>query len=169
MQAIRRRSATAPSSTQSAVLRLRPARRIGLPYNHEPIRIAIGQRAQQHRLNHAEDGGVCTDAKRHDRDGRKRKAGLAAERAQGVPEVAHGCVERRERCWWRLAVPIRCSFFALARLQADRIAAAGLEPYLRYTGWDRTLQTLRLAGSLAHAWIHLKLHVCPLHPPQGPT
>ena len=52
------------------------------------IRIRIRQRPQEHRVHDAEDGGVCPGAKGEREDGDGREAGAAAERPDGVAEIA---------------------------------------------------------------------------------
>jgi hypothetical protein len=63
----------------------------------KPIGTGIGQRAEQHGMDHAEDGGVGADAQRegaHDDGGEPRRAQECAGRESGVlPEI----VEPSER------------------------------------------------------------------------
>jgi hypothetical protein len=58
-----------------------------LPHHHQLMRRRIGQRAQQYRVDGAEDGRVRTDSQcqREDRDG--REAGTLQQNAAAVPEV----------------------------------------------------------------------------------
>ena len=59
---------------------------------HQPIRVGIGQRPEQRRVDHREDGDVGADAERQREDGGERESRLADEQPQGVTDVM-------ERTW----------------------------------------------------------------------
>src|SRR5882672_7043517 len=70
----------------------RPSRRVA-PQEHQRVWILVRNRAQQYRIDHAEDGGVRTDAQRNrqDRNGRERRALNQHPRAvtQVPPQIVH--------------------------------------------------------------------------------
>jgi hypothetical protein len=55
--------------------------------DHELVRVAIGQRPQQHAVDDAEDGAVGADAERQRQHRRQRHAGGAAQHARGEAHV----------------------------------------------------------------------------------
>ena len=54
---------------------------------HETIRIFVGQRAQQDRVDDAKDGGVGADAEGERDDRHGREAGVLRQHAQAVSHV----------------------------------------------------------------------------------
>ncbi len=58
---------------------------VGNPY--QAFRIREGQRPQDQRMDDAEDRGAGADAEAGDEDGESRKAGVAAQRANGVAKI----------------------------------------------------------------------------------
>ena len=52
---------------------------LSLPHHHESIRGSVGQRPQEHRVDHAEDRGVRADAEGQRQHGDDGKAGTAPE------------------------------------------------------------------------------------------
>jgi hypothetical protein len=54
---------------------------------HEPVRLLVGKRAQQHRVDHAEDRGVGADAQGQGQDGHGGESGAARQHASPVTDV----------------------------------------------------------------------------------
>ena len=54
---------------------------------HHAVRLGVGQRAQEHRVEHAVDGGVGADAERERQDGDDGEAGTAGQQAKTDPGV----------------------------------------------------------------------------------
>jgi hypothetical protein len=59
------------------------------PHRAEPRGIAVGERAQQHGVDHAEDRGGRADAERNRQDGGDGKGRLPAQAAHREREVAY--------------------------------------------------------------------------------
>ena len=53
----------------------------------QPLRIAVGQRAQQHAVDHRKDGGIGADAHGQAQHGHGREAPLAQQGAESVANV----------------------------------------------------------------------------------
>ncbi len=64
-----------------------------VPDERQTIGFGVGQRPQQDRIDHAEDGGVGADTERQDEDRRDRKTRALAEHTHRVPDVAAECLE----------------------------------------------------------------------------
>jgi hypothetical protein len=62
--------------------------RILLPYDDQPRGVLVGKLIQQHRLDHAEDGGVRADPEHQGEDRHARERGLPGQRANGVANIA---------------------------------------------------------------------------------
>ena len=58
-----------------------------LPDQVEAAGLLVGKRAEQDPVDDAEDGGVCTDAKRQGEDCDEREAGCAGQGAESVSDV----------------------------------------------------------------------------------
>ena len=71
-----------------------PALRDGLPHLHQSAGLLERKRAEQQRIDHAEDGAVGADAERERDDGDQREAGILQQRAQAVAQVLPECVHR---------------------------------------------------------------------------
>jgi hypothetical protein len=54
---------------------------------HDPLGMRVGQRSQQHRIDHGEDGGVGADAERQGSHGHNGERRLPPQRTPGVAEV----------------------------------------------------------------------------------
>jgi hypothetical protein len=92
--------------------------RIPVPDEHEPVGIAVRQRAEQDPVQEAEDGGVGADAERQCQHGDGRKNGLLAERADRVPDVSHiECWTGTSRGRLRPAFAPLATFAAAARFR----------------------------------------------------
>ena len=65
-----------------------------LGQEHQPLGLRVGQRPQQDRVDHAEDGGVGADAQGQGEDGHRREAPGLGQDPDGVfdvaPEAFHG-------------------------------------------------------------------------------
>ena len=71
--------------------RLRQAhQRVAVPDEHEAVGGRVRQRAQQHLIQQAEDGGIGANPERQRQDGDEREDRLLAQRAQRVSDVLHG-------------------------------------------------------------------------------
>lgn len=55
--------------------------------DHQPVRIAVGQRLEEHGVGHAEDRGVGPDPERQGHGGQQGEAGAAEQQAASVTEV----------------------------------------------------------------------------------
>jgi hypothetical protein len=114
--------------------------------------IAIGQRPQQHRVHHAEEGSGGADAEGQGDRGRHRETGRAGKAPRRVAEVAPGVVEEKARV-------------RVAYLLADRIEAAELKAGLPaglvggHAGLD-LLVLERLEGG-THLRVDLALNTLP--------
>ena len=97
------------------------------PDQHEAVGVREGQRAQQHRIHHAEDRRVDANAKAERQDGGHRERWTFPKDAHGKTEVLSQVVEDR------YAAAIAVLFFDLLEpAEADeRIAPRGLR---RHTG-----------------------------------
>lgn len=64
---------------------------------HDTVGIGVGQRLQQDRVDHGEDGGVRTDAQRQGRQCREREPGRAEQLAKGThsPTLCHSPIRCR--------------------------------------------------------------------------
>src|SRR5205085_12033258 len=56
----------------------------------QPIRVGIWQWPQQQRVDHAEDGGVGSDAERKSQDRGNGESGLFGKDSYCVPQMLHG-------------------------------------------------------------------------------
>ena len=73
----------------------------GLPHHHEPIRIAIGQRAQDDVMQDAEDGGVGANPEGQREHGGQRQGGPAHDLADAEAEIGeHVGVGRNDAGEW---------------------------------------------------------------------
>ena len=63
------------------------AGKVALPHERQAIGIAIGQRFQQHSIDHAEDGGAGADANRECAGREQRKARCAHEKPHAMPQI----------------------------------------------------------------------------------
>ena len=91
------------------------------PDQSQPARIGVGQRPEQHGVDHAEDRGARTDAEHEGEGDGERKARVAPERADGVAEVlAEVAPEGAAELVARLVFP------ALAAAELELGAAARL-------------------------------------------
>ena len=75
---------------------VRPSReRRRLPDEQQAVGVGVGQRLEQHAANHAEHGGVRSNAEAQREHGKHREQTIAPERADGEPDVLkqeiHGC------------------------------------------------------------------------------
>ncbi len=87
---------------------------------HQLLGVGEGQRAQQERVHHAEDGNVGADAESENQNGDDGKARIAAQRAEGVLQVLQQNVECHESS--RFAMFLSCLFDTA---DADQRQAAG--------------------------------------------
>jgi hypothetical protein len=62
------------------------------PDHHEPLRIGVRQRTQQHGVDHAEDGRAGADAERDRDGGHRRESQILAQSASRVVEIFKECV-----------------------------------------------------------------------------
>jgi hypothetical protein len=62
--------------------------RVGLPQDDEAVWIRIRQRAEQHAVDHAEDGRVRADTNRQRQNAAQREAWPLPQRADGHPKVS---------------------------------------------------------------------------------
>src|SRR2546422_1612145 len=89
------------------------------PFNkHQPFRISERQRAEQHRVEHAEHGGVCPDAQRQREHGHGGEAGILQQLAESEAEIIHGS-SSVESCPWSL---VSCFSFSIPHHLALRIS-----------------------------------------------
>ena len=65
---------------------LRPVRPM-IPDHHQPVRLSVGQRLEQHRIQHAEHRRVCADAERNCQHRSGGESGLVPKPAPGVRGV----------------------------------------------------------------------------------
>src|SRR6516225_6354620 len=56
-------------------------------YLHQPLRLLHAQHAQHDGVDHAEDGGIGSDAERQRDHGHSREAGIAAQLPQTVANI----------------------------------------------------------------------------------
>ena len=54
---------------------------------HQPVGVGVGELAQEHRVDHAEDGGGGADSERQAEHGRGGEAGIPGQHAQAVAEI----------------------------------------------------------------------------------
>ena len=74
-------------------LRLLAAERpVVLPHRDEPPRVRVGEGAEEHRVDDAEDRRVRADAEGDGAEHDGREAGGGAQAAQGVPDVGEHAV-----------------------------------------------------------------------------
>src|SRR5439155_16390763 len=64
--------------------------RLGCVQLHELAGFGIGQRSEQDSIDHAEDGGICSNAEREREHGHGREAGVFPQLTKGEFEVVHG-------------------------------------------------------------------------------
>ena len=64
------------------------------PYVHQTVRLRIGQRPQEHRIDQAEDDGVGSQAQRERSHRSHRKPGVAAQIAYAQDDIAPKAVHR---------------------------------------------------------------------------
>jgi len=73
------------------------ARDVVLPHHRQPVRIGIGERPEEQRVDDAEDGGVGADAERergNGDEGESRRADQEARRvAEVLDEVSHSSLQ----------------------------------------------------------------------------
>jgi hypothetical protein len=69
------------------------------PQHDEPIRIGVGQRLQQQRVDDAEDRAVGADADRQRRDDDQRQRPAAAQRPDGIAEILQHLAHRATIHW----------------------------------------------------------------------
>ena len=86
------------------------------------LRVGKGQRAQQQRVDDAEDGDVGADAEGENEDGDEGEAAVAAEGAEGVTEILEKNVEFHKSS--RFALLVFCQFDAA---EANQRLAAGFK------------------------------------------
>ena len=109
---------------------------------HQPIRLGIGQRPEERRVDHREHGDVGADAERQRQDRGEGESRLADEQPQGVTDVMkeHGGLDEGAR--GEVGVPARYnppvprstrspepSVTALVTLLAVNLVAAGVLGY----------------------------------------
>ena len=56
--------------------------------DHQPVGLRVGQRLEQHRVDHAENGGACADTERERYERGDRERRIFAQRANAESEVA---------------------------------------------------------------------------------
>src|ERR1039457_3183553 len=109
----------------------------------------IWQRPQQHRIHHAEDGGVCTDAEcqRQDRNG--SEAGLLPQHSQRITQFGHADSSRERLLEKKTRLNCAKQIRRVARFQRFRRKAATQPPALsRDDARAATLRRRRLEQKL---------------------
>jgi HlyD family secretion protein len=81
---------------------------------HKPVRILVRQWSEEHRVHHAEDGGVRADPERQRENRRERECGILVELSKSVAEILAECVDE-----WQ-ATLIAINFFHV--LDATEVA-----------------------------------------------
>ena len=110
------------------MLSLRTGDLITVGNPHQASWIAKREWAQQHRIDHAENGGTGADAEAGDEDGKRSESGIAPHAAKGVAQVLRQVV-------YPARDPGGASFFRflchIAELSARHGASLGLRDALR--------------------------------------
>ena len=73
-----------------------PHQRIHVPDEDQPFGVRIRERAQQHLVEQAENGGVCADAQRQRQDGDEGEQRLLAQGPERVADVMHGRLDGKD-------------------------------------------------------------------------
>ena len=62
----------------------------------QTLRLLVGKRLKEHRVDKREDGGVCADADGEGKDSNSGETGIPADAAKGVTEILGGGIENRQ-------------------------------------------------------------------------
>src|SRR5216683_6766498 len=68
---------------------------------HEPVRIPVHKRAEQHAIEYAENSSVGADTEAERQDGSYRKSGVFGEGSNSVPDIAPHCRHTVSPCYLR--------------------------------------------------------------------
>ena len=115
------------------------AGRVGAPFvqRDQALRIAVGQRLQQHGVEQAEDGHGGGDAERQDADHHRAERARVAQSPEGVPDVEQQCAHARSR-----ARALPASGVPGNRRRARRLS--------RFAGGRQLVRTVRDRAVVSH-------------------